>query len=411
MTTRDPHLRKPAEWITLGGTNIPANVKSVNPFVSYFRIENVLSTTKLLISIENPFDLADYFNLLDEEICESEFDQPTEGVFGANFQPFQFAYSPLCAVERNRILHSFRGGYHDTWDETDHIQKNNYFYDVYFPIDQELWGVPQTGTWDHRFEYRYAQFPYIYQEMVLESVTGISPVTLKLRCAYANANPAVPVGSAVLLTASVSSDVPNAPGVVTNAYFDTLTSDYYLEVAIASNPFSVGNSVWQWKYFQTWRYVVEDNVIELPHWLPGSETSPAEGYQFLGTFIQDPADGGMYEIAGVRFYTFLELIFRGNIIRNIDNEPDPGPYANYGFRIDHAQSFIFEDNIIQLQTPLANGNLDLLQSRCGVIKIFNNQNMAGTPTQPQHRSNDTQNAPVAVTEDLMSVNDDWLLGF
>lgn len=428
----EPHRRKPEEWLYLTNVLVTTNPNTANPFETYVRIDNVLSPTKFIITIENPFDLGDYFDLMEEEIAETEFDQtvnvsavppryyatPSSGGMPFTFQCYQFAYSPLTVVERNRILHALQGGsYHDTWDENDHIEKKNYHYDVWRGATQNL--VGPNGTWEVKNQYRYQNQDW-YQKTVLIEVIAGSPIKLRLK-SFAGKNQGVSVGCALLLTQNATSGGLTTQAVVTDSYQDGL-GDFYLVVAVPSNPFgpaSPSNYVWQWKYFQSWRFISEDNIYEMSHFIVGGHTTPPTAFGFSGVLGPSGAAPGIYEIAGVRFYTFPEVVIRGNLIRNIDNIPDPVPipYSDCGINIDNAATLIVEDNIINLKPvriavqSISDATQSFLYSRCGEIKCFNNQDMNGKPIRPFKFPFDTLNAPVVIDEDPMITSDDWLLGF
>jgi hypothetical protein len=206
-----PHFRKPEEYILPGGLTVAPYTP--NAFASYFRVDRVRSPTDLIITIENPDDLADYFDLFEQELVESIYD-PVSGANGYishNFQPYQIGPSPLCVVERNRIIGAEQGGnYHDTWDNVDHIGRKNYHYNVYRGVHENLLAANNTtaGVWPNWGQYSF------HRDAFNRGALDVSPpqpipggtgwVELRIKCEKQSTapgkNPEIPPGCLVHLT-------------------------------------------------------------------------------------------------------------------------------------------------------------------------------------------------------------------
>jgi hypothetical protein len=133
------------------------------------------------------------------------------------------------------------------------------------------------------------------------------------------------------------------------------------------------------------------------------QAKPGLTYPISSYNTQGGGPGG-YEIAGYRYFTFYNLVLRGNLLRNRDGLQDPSPVLLWGMFIDNAQNLVVEDNVINFtkQYPISH-------QRCEKLKFLNNQRNDGTPVRGEFWTPHTR-TPFLVCEDLFDIADDWLLG-
>jgi hypothetical protein len=125
------------------------------------------------------------------------------------------------------------------------------------------------------------------------------------------------------------------------------------------------------KIWQTHSLVIENNVIELNIRTPNSDWGHPGGLRVYGT---DQWISGMDP--SKREYSIVRLVARGNIVRNVDDTPDPGLH-NRGIEVGGCERALIESNVVGVPRPTPSPYHLIEYNRCGEIHTLNNQTPAG----------------------------------
>jgi len=152
------------------------------------------------------------------------------------------------------------------------------------------------------------------------------------------------------------------------------------------------------KIWQTHSLVIENNVIELNIRRFNSDWGHAGGLRIYGTdqWVSgaDPAK---------REYSIVRLVARGNVIRNVDDLPDPNSFT-LGIEVGGCEQALIEHNIVSLPraTPIEHNH-------CGeAIQTFNNLTPAGALVKSFFQGSATEAAP-EVTEKVRADLEDAII--
>jgi hypothetical protein len=162
------------------------------------------------------------------------------------------------------------------------------------------------------------------------------------------------------------------------------------------------------KIWQTHSLVIENNVIELNLRTPNSDWGHPGGLRIYGTdqWISgtDPTK---------REYSIVRLVARGNIVRNVDDVPDPGLH-NRGIEVGGCERALIEHNILGVPRPTPSQYHLIEYNHCGEIHSFNNLTPAGgllTPVSTDSPPLTTPNAFEVVTQVRADLEDAMVSAF
>ncbi|MBI2925117.1 MAG: hypothetical protein HYY24_05360 [Verrucomicrobia bacterium] len=308
----------------------------------------------------SPATLDGYYKVLEEGLKRNEFKvQPASlpggevgktGTSTVLLNLHQALTGNSRIVERNRVWHCFVGVYHDTWTRQDLVVRHNYFYDVAWAVQEALWDndssydVQRRGTAAHS--------------------GGVVTVTVNSQTTFGLTEGAI---------VEISGD-PNYNGFyrIRNVKPADRTFQYDKP---GSSPDSGTLTIKE--YFQSWRVIVEKNIIEQALRIKDGQNHPPPWGIPMGGFSFPYSHPGLYLLHN--------LLLRGNLIRPRDGATAPGQTSDpdknpFGIFIDSAQNVVMEGNLINVFDV---SRRSMLVSYSEAIKTLNNSRFDGTPLRAQ----------------------------
>lgn len=419
VRTLSPHLRKPGEWITLGGYG------DTDPYRSYFQIDRVISTTELVIIYLG--------SKLQVELPIATV--PVSGggaIFGSSFQAMSINGNPNSTAERNRVLNTLQGGdYHDTWPCRDSITRKNYFYNIFSGVYHTL-GLLEWAGWGGVLGPRQGNVvavgpdfvevetavnpaypPVVHYDLDADGIVFFEGAVFQIYT-IANFRDPPPPPPTAATSAIVISNVVRIPGGSYSYRFKFKTP--------SPNPFAVttpAQVVEFWQFCQQMRLVVEDNIFDMALMLPPTDTYSSGSTAAITALLFYQTLGKYPDLAN--HPVIQDFIVRSNLIRPIDNQVDPHlePPSNSAFGATSCERLICSGNILNRFTMPPDSQKTFTIGLVNHIGAFNNQTNAGEHlrlnyfyyTNADMDGPHYRNEPQRFISDLYDESDDWLMGF